>query len=162
MTRTVTRDSDGSIALGARGHRRSVVAVTRVAIGGLTYEGVCTDAANARYDADRVRSLIADTVPERDIDAGVHVAMTLLDRGVLVLDGGREADEAGIEAHEGRDGALRVAPDAAVDDARDAAVDHLDRLDLATDPEAQETAVRTGMTRLHAVLVGVFEAALAD
>lgn len=118
--------------------------MTRVAIGGLTYEGTCTDAANARYDADAVRRAIADDVPERDLDAGVHLAMTLLERGVLALDG---------------DGALRVADDVAIDDPRRAAIDRLDDLDVAADPDAAEDAVRVGMVRLHAVLVGVFTAA---
>lgn len=119
--------------------------MTRVAIGGLTYEGACTDAANARYDADAVRAAVADEVPERDIDAGVHVALTLLARGDLALDGD----------------ALRLA-DGVDGEPRALALDRLDDLDLAADPDAAEDAVRVGMVRLHAVLVGVYAAAASS
>lgn len=123
--------------------------MTRVAIGALTYEGTCVDLANARYETERIRRAIGDHVPERDLDAAVHVALTLLDRDVLAL------PEAGHAT-------LAVAEDADVDDPREAAVEQVAAFDLEPVEGADEMSVRQGMLRLHAVLVGVFEAATGD
>ena len=110
--------------------------MTTNSFGGVTFDGVCTDYSNAAYPVEKIRRMIAPEVEERYRNTAVHLALSLIDVGLLEWNENKERYVVTQKKHQPCNGVC----------GRDA--DQVDGEQKTTSPETKTEFVEEACVRL--------------